>query len=457
MPRYSYPTNNTLAGLIQDQGRIRAQQALAHGQSGQIWANALGNVGQIAGRAIEQHGTKKEEEKAQEQEVSLGKTWASVIERWDGKDPLKLHQNAVLLFGQEKAAERTKEVLAFRALGQGPEEEDRKNLITTLKGIQTAPPDMIEGLYGKMLPTLTPQLTKFVPGLSEEDIPKQWEEEIRGQIPTILQMLGEAPPQTEWRKPGDVPVTGGVPGAPIPGGGPTPPAVGSEAAYIVGKYGPNPTPEQQLQGRAEFAASGRAPAAPGKPGTRLIAEKQPDGSVVHRIVADVPGRVGVSAAPAKVAEGKQLAPSTLDGFKDAQAAIEGLREIRTMLTEEPEQFGPVTGRLGAKYPGSRAQEIQGRIDKIRQRVGRALEGGVLRKEDEEKYKLILATIADMPNVGLDKVEGLLSDFQRDLKISLGLFEQSGYDVSGARGVLKGVLETQGVDPALAKARERFGY
>jgi len=63
MPRYSYPTDNTLAGLIQDQGRIRAQQAYAHGQSGQIWANALSNVGQIAGQAIQQHGLRKEEEK----------------------------------------------------------------------------------------------------------------------------------------------------------------------------------------------------------------------------------------------------------------------------------------------------------------------------------------------------------------------------------------------------------
>ncbi len=43
-------------------------------------------------------------------------------------------------------------------------------------------------------------------------------------------------------------------------GAPQPPKPGSEEAFIVGRYGRNPTPEQALKGRAEYAAAGRNPA-----------------------------------------------------------------------------------------------------------------------------------------------------------------------------------------------------
>jgi hypothetical protein len=40
-------------------------------------------------------------------------------------------------------------------------------------------------------------------------------------------------------------------------------------------------------------------------------------------------------------------------------------------------------------PWSGSRKVQAEIDRVRQLVGKALEGGVLRKEDEEKYKKIL--------------------------------------------------------------------
>lgn len=39
----------------------------------------------------------------------------------------------------------------------------------------------------------------------------------------------------------------------------TPPKPGTEEAFIIGRYGRNPTPEQALKGRAEYAAAGRNP------------------------------------------------------------------------------------------------------------------------------------------------------------------------------------------------------
>ena len=59
------------------------------------------------------------------------------------------------------------------------------------------------------------------------------------------------------------------------------------------------------------------------------------------------------------------------------------------------------------------KKLQAEIDLARQTIGKALEGGVLRKEDEEKYRNILATITDQPEVALAKLDQLNTMLQRD--------------------------------------------
>ena len=67
-------------------------------------------------------------------------------------------------------------------------------------------------------------------------------------------------------------------------------------------------------------------------------------------------------------------------------------------------------------PYSAAARANADIDRVRQRVGKALEGGVLRKEDEEKYKRILATLRDTPGTAIYKVDQMLEDLKRDIDI-----------------------------------------
>lgn len=55
-----------------------------------------------------------------------------------------------------------------------------------------------------------------------------------------------------------------------------------------------------------------------------------------------------------------------------------------------------------------------KIDLVRQKVGKALEGGVLRKEDEEKYKKILTTINDTPNLSVAKIDSLIGTVETNL-------------------------------------------
>jgi hypothetical protein len=95
-------------------------------------------------------------------------------------------------------------------------------------------------------------------------------------------------------------------------------------------------------------------------------------------------------------------------------------------------------RIGASLPnvvteitglGSDSKQRQAVIDRVKQVIGKALEGGVLRKEDEAKYEKILPTIGDPPEVAAQKIAGLraaLIDRRLRFIESLG---DAGFDVS----------------------------
>lgn len=96
-----------------------------------------------------------------------------------------------------------------------------------------------------------------------------------------------------------------------------------------------------------------------------------------------------------------------------------------------------SSRMGAALPdvvteytglGENAKQRQAMIDRVKQVIGKALEGGVLRKEDEEKYKKILPTIGDPPAVAKTKLEGLQSALKRKRDSELENLADAGYNV-----------------------------
>jgi hypothetical protein len=112
--------------------------------------------------------------------------------------------------------------------------------------------------------------------------------------------------------------------------------------------------------------------------------------------------------------GKPLSEGAIDKLAQGRSAISSLNDLREVLKTNEQYIGPVAG-LQALNPYSKAREAQADIDRVRQRVGKALEGGVLRKEDEEKYKRILATLRDDPRTAIYKVDRLVQDLNRDLE------------------------------------------
>jgi len=113
--------------------------------------------------------------------------------------------------------------------------------------------------------------------------------------------------------------------------------------------------------------------------------------------------------------GKPMNEGALTKIAESRSAIESLRDLRVTLKENEQYIGPISG-FQALNPYSEARQAQAKIDLVKQRVGKALEGGVLRKEDEEKYKRILATLRDTPATAIAKVDGLVETLQRDMKI-----------------------------------------
>ena len=92
--------------------------------------------------------------------------------------------------------------------------------------------------------------------------------------------------------------------------------------------------------------------------------------------------------------------------------------------------------------GADAKGRQAVIDRVKQVIGKALEGGVLRKEDEYKYTKILPTIQDTPQVAKVKLDGLRDALTLRRERLLEGLDDAGYNVSEfyARGLPAGGIQ-----------------
>jgi hypothetical protein len=74
-----------------------------------------------------------------------------------------------------------------------------------------------------------------------------------------------------------------------------------------------------------------------------------------------------------------------------------------------------------------AKKKQAALDRVRQVIGKALEDGVLRKEDEKKYEKILATMSDPDQVVTSKLDGLEKAITLRLQRTMETLGDAGYD------------------------------
>lgn len=147
------------------------------------------------------------------------------------------------------------------------------------------------------------------------------------------------------------------------------------------------------------------------------------------ISADLAYRMSKDAKES--ASGKQLPPNNVLAVNEGQSVARMLPEVEAALQDNKSLFGPLKGRVGASNPyDTTAQTVDARMRTAAQSFGKFMEGGVLRKEDEEKYRKMFPQLSDTPEVAQNKlsiVRRMLAQQYESNRKSLG---DSGYDVSG---------------------------
>lgn len=116
---------------------------------------------------------------------------------------------------------------------------------------------------------------------------------------------------------------------------------------------------------------------------------------------------------------------------DFDSATEMMSGISDLLQEKEGSFGPVMGRLSVLSPwASDPRATRAQLKMASQVVGRALEGGVLRKEDEIKYEKMLPQLSDTPELARSKIEDVMNLLQTQRSTRSEQLSQVGYKVPG---------------------------
>lgn len=113
-------------------------------------------------------------------------------------------------------------------------------------------------------------------------------------------------------------------------------------------------------------------------------------------------------------ESLQLTDTAIKNMSDLESALTDIQSLQSNI-QGSDIVGPLKGILAKNPYNTEAQSLQAEIDRVRQVVGKALEGGVLRKEDEEKYKKILPVMTDTKEVATNKLNQLQQKLSEDLQ------------------------------------------
>lgn len=135
-------------------------------------------------------------------------------------------------------------------------------------------------------------------------------------------------------------------------------------------------------------------------------------------------------------QGRPVTSGDAGRMADFDTSLSDLGVLETTLTETKGATG-TSAAIGAAMPawatdtfgwGVDAKKRQGVIDRVKQVIGKTLEGGVLRKEDEYKYEKILPTIKDTAAVAASKLAGLKTAIAQRRSTFLDSLEDANYDV-----------------------------
>jgi hypothetical protein len=397
----------SVADLIMHGAQARAQGAA---QQGQIWGQAAGNLGQIAAGGLQAHQMAKRDA-----------AWVSYIESgtW-AQDPKEALAMSVRTWGPEKGPAQFQALQAVAQLSQPKRDPaaDQKSL-----GQIAGAMDMLgnDEARARLYPQARALALRVFPDLElpPDFNPEAWQ----GLSAAGAQLRGGegftlSPGQQRF----------GANGQPVAAVAPEPPKPPSlqtvETAEGIRTFNP------------QTGEMGPVVARP-KPN----APRDPDGGALVAVIGDdgqpvlVPRGQAVGRRPASNREqGRPVTSGDAGRIADLDTSLDDLNTLGATLTGN--KATGAAAKAGAMLPnalteltgwGTDAKQKQATIDRVKQVIGKALEGGVLRKEDEYKYEKILPTIGDPPAIVKTKLEGLWSAIQQRRGTTLDALQDAGYD------------------------------
>ena len=190
--------------------------------------------------------------------------------------------------------------------------------------------------------------------------------------------------------------------------------------YFAGSFRKWSQSKEGIENRLKVAQIGKAEAEARAAGPMAQLEVDYKKSQIAKNNADAKKEGGPKQLPADkvliVSEGQRL-PTMLE-------------DIKATIGSNKDAFGPISGRLSSMNPyNERSSTMDAQLRAASQSFGRFMEGGVLRKEDEDKYRKMFPTLSDTPEVAANKltiVDRLLKQKQAADVEALGA---SGYDTA----------------------------
>lgn len=128
---------------------------------------------------------------------------------------------------------------------------------------------------------------------------------------------------------------------------------------------------------------------------------------------------------------KILPPNAIFALNEGKTVARLLPDVEAAIQMNEGKFGPITGRVRSANPYDvDAQTFDARMRSASQSFGKFMESGVLRKEDEEKYRKMFPQASDDDQVKKNKLEIIKRQLAQKYEDDRKTLGRSGYDVSG---------------------------
>jgi hypothetical protein len=422
-----------ISDLIGMSGQIAAERAQRQGAAADRrasqWSGLFNTVAQTASTAIQANKQEKEKKREAEQMAKRDAAWTEAVETWDGKDPKALYGVANKIFDPKTAAQMTQAAVSFQQMSGKGDEQDAEhafNIAQAIKAGKITPP-MLERWGASLQQKMAGVAKQF--GMPDESINQPWTpQQFAEGADMLLAMKGGEP-----AKPIEV-----SPGASLvdPTGKPlytAPTAQKPAATHKVTVAGPDGKPMEKLVTEDELKAGIATYQAPRtRDDEPLVAVMGDDGQPVMLPRSQAAGKRPASGRE----QGRPVTSGDAGRIADYKTSLDDLAVLSKTLGGN--KATGAAAQVGAAVPnavteltgwGADAKSKQATIDRVKQVIGKALEGGVLRKEDESKYEKILPTIGDPPAVVATKLAGLKDAIERRQQTFTESLADAGFDTT----------------------------